>query len=78
MRKFIVIILFLALTPFYSWAISLEEIQRNPERYVKLNESQSYISYMDVESIHCDMNRHIIRYREICMASPVKKILFLK
>lgn len=52
MRKFIVIILFLALTPFYSWAISLEEIQRNPERYVKLNESQSYISYMDVESIH--------------------------
>ena len=52
MRKFIVTILFLALTPFYSWAISLEEIQRHPERYVKLDESQSCVNYIDVESIH--------------------------
>ena len=50
-KKFIVTILFLVLTPFYSWAISLEEIQSNPERYVKMNENQLYIDYMDVESI---------------------------
>lgn len=52
MWKFIVTILFFVLMPFYSWAISLEEIQRHPERYVKLDESQSCVNYIDVESIH--------------------------
>lgn len=51
MQKFIVTILFLILMPFYSWAVSLEELQSNPERYIKMNESQSDINYMDVESI---------------------------
>lgn len=53
MQKFIVTILFLILMPFYSWAISLEEIQSNPERYVKMDEDYQLAStfYMDVNSI---------------------------
>lgn len=49
--------LFWLLMPFYSWAISLEDIQSHPERYVKMDESRSCINYIDAESIHslrCD------------------------
>ena len=57
MQKIMVIMLFWLLMPFYSWAISLEEIQSHPERYVKMDESRSCINYIDAESIHslrCD------------------------
>lgn len=57
MQKIMVIMLFWLLMPFYSWAISLEEIQSQPERYVKMDESRSCINYIDAESIHslrCD------------------------
>ena len=57
MQKIMVIMLFWLLMPFYSWAISLEEIQSHPERYVKMDESLSCINYIDAESIHslrCD------------------------
>lgn len=44
MQKIMVIMLFWLLMPFYSWAISLEEIQSHPERYVKMDESRSCIN----------------------------------
>ena len=50
MQKIMVIMLFWLLMPFYSWAISLEEIQSHPERYVKMDESRSCINYIDAES----------------------------
>ena len=48
MQKIMVIMLFWLLMPFYSWAISLEEIQSHPERYVKetLIKSQNSISHV--------------------------------
>ena len=48
MQKIMVIMLFWLLMPFYSWAISLEEIQSHPERYVKetLIQSQNSISHV--------------------------------
>ena len=48
MQKIMVIMLFWLLMPFYSWAISLEEIQSHPERYVKetLIQSQTSISHV--------------------------------
>lgn len=49
MQKIMVIMLFWLLMPFYSWAISLEEIQGHPERYVKMDESRSCINYIDAE-----------------------------
>lgn len=51
-KKFLMSCLFLALVPFSAFAISLDEIQSNPSKYVLVYKTSCCAAFVDVDSIH--------------------------
>lgn len=51
MKRLFAILMALVLLPISCFAISLEELQNNPSRYVKASDSKSMTLYVDVNSI---------------------------
>lgn len=51
MKKLILTFLLLLITPLTAFAISLNELQNNPDRYVSITEAQNATVYIDINSI---------------------------
>lgn len=53
MKKLILTFLIMLMTPLTAFAISSNELQNNPDRYIRFNETQNETVYADTNSIKC-------------------------